>query len=223
MDDAAIRNALKSRLTIQHSGEDALILDELGLSEGDVRADVAVINGSLNGYEIKSDLDNLHRLPNQRDVYCQFFDTVTLVVARRHLRKARTQVPRWWGIVVAVPSDGRIGLRTLREPKPNPNVEIGAVVKLLWRSEALAILARLGKARGARGKSRDKLWAAIVGQCDKEEVKRLVREQLKARGDWRSAGRRRSSDGLSRLVSTSLHSPVRQRHLHSHQCMHRPN
>lgn len=217
MDDAAIRTALKLRLATEHAGEDALIVDELGLNEGEARVDLAVVNGALNGYEIKSDLDTLNRLPNQRDVYGEFFDTVTLVVAEKHLKSAKAQIPEWWGIIVATTSGEDVLLHSVRAPTPNEGVSASAVVKLLWRSESVAILESLGRLRGLRNKSRDHLWFAITANCPPDEVKRLVREQIKARGDWRSAARRRSNDDSSRLVAKSLHSPVRQRQLHNHQ------
>ena len=52
--DAAIRPVLLANLQ-QRSGPGTLIVEELGLCEGAVRIDVAAINGSIHGYEIKSD------------------------------------------------------------------------------------------------------------------------------------------------------------------------
>jgi hypothetical protein len=45
------------------------MLDEFGLEHGEVRVDVAVINGELHGYEIKSERDTLERLPRQVKAY----------------------------------------------------------------------------------------------------------------------------------------------------------
>lgn len=223
MDDSVIRAALRQRLSDQHAGEDALILDELGLLQGEARADLAVINGALNGYEIKSAKDTLARLPHQRDVYGLFFDTMTLVASVKHLEKAVSQIPDWWGILEAIDAEGAIQFKAIRESQVNQNVCAKSVVRLLWKSEAQQILSELGRVKGLNGKPRDTLWNLIAELLPCCDVKRIVRENLKARGDWRSAARRMSGDGLSRLVSTSLHSPVRQCHLHSHQCTYRPN
>ena len=42
--------------------------------------DIAVINCSIHGYEIKSDLDTLMRLPQQLEFYAMTLQKLTLVV-----------------------------------------------------------------------------------------------------------------------------------------------
>ena len=56
----------------------------MGVWSGTVRIDVAVLNGEMCGYEIKSDRDTLERLPFQIEIYSKEFDKLTLVVGRRH-------------------------------------------------------------------------------------------------------------------------------------------
>ena len=64
MRDSEIRNTLRATLLSEHAGDPtAVVIDELGICQGSARIDMAVVNGSLNGYEIKSDLDTLARLP----------------------------------------------------------------------------------------------------------------------------------------------------------------
>ena len=69
MRDPEIRRQLRCRLE-QEFGNDAnaLILDELGVCCGRVRADMAVVNGELKGFEIKSDQDTLLRLRSQVEI-----------------------------------------------------------------------------------------------------------------------------------------------------------
>jgi len=63
MNDAGIRRNLHcKKLRRHHVDPDTLVVDELGLKHGKCRADIAVINGHLMGYEIKSDDDSLRRL-----------------------------------------------------------------------------------------------------------------------------------------------------------------
>ena len=89
MRDADVRRILRDRLqATQVVSDDARLVEELGLCKGSVRADIAVVNGILKGYEIKSEKDTIARLKTQASVYSQVFDTVTLVVAERHLKKA---------------------------------------------------------------------------------------------------------------------------------------
>ena len=70
MNDAQIRSSFHSKkLRRHHATPDTLVVDELGLKHGKCRADIAVINGHLIGYEIKSDDDSLHRLARQVEAY----------------------------------------------------------------------------------------------------------------------------------------------------------
>jgi hypothetical protein len=55
MNDPLIRKAFHcSFLQKEHAAPTTLVVDELGLEHGKCRADIAVINGHLIGYEIKS-------------------------------------------------------------------------------------------------------------------------------------------------------------------------
>lgn len=50
----------------------------------DARIDVAVINDSLHGYEIKSAVDTLKRLPAQIEAYSKVFDYLTVYTENNH-------------------------------------------------------------------------------------------------------------------------------------------
>lgn len=187
MRDRDIRSALHTQLWAEHhDDETTLILDELGLCQGAVRADVAVINGSLAGFEIKSDHDTLARLPNQVEVYGRVFDYLTLIVGVKHAASIRKAVPAFWGIVVATEDDGVLHLRSRRSAKRNRNVDPLAVVRLLWRDEALALLAQYDLNRGLQSKPRRRLWDALVDRLPPDELAGAVRETLRARAGWRS-------------------------------------
>jgi hypothetical protein len=91
--DAHIRAALRTRLARHLHHGDAVLLEELGLCRGQVRADVTLVNGSLHAYEIKSDRDTLDRLLRQASIYDKVFDRVTLVVGPRHQPAALELIP----------------------------------------------------------------------------------------------------------------------------------
>src|SRR5665213_2389844 len=102
MRDIDVRIEVRRMLSMKHAGDpDTRIVEEMGVWSGSVRIDLAVINGELNGYELKSDRDTLERLPLQVELYSKVFDHLTLVVGKRHAKKARAQLPPWWGIFVA--------------------------------------------------------------------------------------------------------------------------
>ncbi len=172
-----------------------LIVEELGLCRGTVRVDLAVVNGSLKGYEIKSDRDTLVRLGNQAATYSKIFDTVTIVVAQRHLRQAESIVPKWWGIDVAEYSDeAHLLLTTIRTETANSRVDAQCLVELLWRNEVLALLAQLNCLKSLKSKPRRVLWDALATSVPLPELKKMVRASLKSRSGWR-ADVQRMQDG----------------------------
>src|SRR5438046_640221 len=101
LSDADIRPWLTRVLRREHRhNPGTVILEELGLQRGQVRIDLAVVNGVLHGYEIKSERDSLRRLGRQLKVYSQVLDFATIVVAPRHLKKTLSDIPAWWGVSV---------------------------------------------------------------------------------------------------------------------------
>lgn len=188
--DIDIRRRLHAEMRRLHAAEvGTLIVDELGLCQGVARVDLAVVNGSLHGYEIKSECDTLERLPGQRDVYSRALDFVTIVTSTKHAKKIRDSVPRWWGVWAARSSTAGIVLRQVRRPRQNPGVDARAVVELLWRHEALEELESRALAKGLRGKPRGELWARLADSMPLAELCTVVRERLKRRQGWRVASR----------------------------------
>lgn len=184
MRDIDIRRGLRRKLA-RSEDADALIVEEYGLCQGEVRIDVAVVNGALNGYEIKSDCDTLERLPAQRDVYGQVLDTVTLVFSGQRLDLIVQQVPYWWGIWQAVERDGDVGFETVRQPVPNPSVVATSLVQCLWRDEAFSVLKEYNLHQGLERSPRRAIWERLAAALPLEDLKRIVRDRLKARQGWR--------------------------------------
>ncbi len=196
MNDYQIRTALKHKTFVRYNNDpETLILDELGLRHGAARIDIAVLNGRLHGFEIKSDRDTLKRLPGQAAIFNSVLDRITLVVTHRYAYEAMRIVPDWWGIKLAEKGPrGAIHFVSLRRPRNNPSPDIAAVAKLLWRDEALSLLEEIGAAKGVRSKPRAVLYARLIEVADPDFVHSRVLRQLKDRKDWRS-GERRTLDG----------------------------
>ena len=187
MRDRDIRAALWKLLRDKHTDDqDTLVLDELGICQGETRADVAVVNGSLAAFEIKSDQDTLARLPRQIEAYQRVFDVVTVIVGGRYVERIISAVPNSWGIIQAVPVDESAELKMIREPEVNEAVDPYSLAQLLWRDEALALLEDHNMADGLRSKPRRILWRAIIDRLSPVELSEAVRAQLKARQGWRA-------------------------------------
>lgn len=188
MRDFDVRSALKAGALKAHAGQpDTLVLDEFGLEHGQVFVDVAVINGEIHGYELKSDRDTLERLPHQVVAYSAALDRATLVVGERHYARVTSLIPEWWGLAVAVQeSTNRVNVELVRNGSHNPTPAPASIARLLWRDEALALLEAVGEARGVRSKPRRFLYERLVAVLDLEALRLAVRKQLKHRKGWRS-------------------------------------
>lgn len=186
--DRDIREALQAELLEEYCDGRSLVVSELGLCANKARVDLAVVNGSLLGYEIKSDRDNFSRLPRQAVVYNAVFDRVTIVVGESKLAQARSQVPSWWGIKVARQGESGVVVEDVRPALRNASRDPYAVAQLFWRDEALLELERRGLATGVRSKSRRVLWRRLAESVDLDELACSARETLKSRIDWRSEG-----------------------------------
>lgn len=180
LSDAVIRTALKAQLLADHD-KDTVLLEELGLSRGHVRVDIALVNGRLHGYEIKSDLDSLRRLSRQVELYSKVLDRATLVVGERFADCAREAVPNWWGLLCARSTPTGLRFTTLRRGRLNPQRETRVLAELLWASDAIKLLEDRDVARGARGKPRRVLWERVCQHYSIEEIATAVRQNLKAR------------------------------------------
>lgn len=167
-----------------HPEPDVLVVDELDLL-GQVRVDVAVVDGDLWGYEIKSARDGLSRLPRQVDLYSRILDVAGVVLAERHLEPAMHLVPPWWEVVVVTGEPGSIVMERLRSGTRNQAVDPAALVQLLWRDEAIDLLTARGLDRGVRSKPRRHVWARLVESLELDELRTEVRRTLKARRGWR--------------------------------------
>lgn len=73
---------------------DAVLINELPISNFTRRVDLVVANGKLHAIEIKSDADSLTRLEGQIETYLQYFDKVTLVCSHKFTEKAKSLLPK---------------------------------------------------------------------------------------------------------------------------------
>jgi hypothetical protein len=185
--DIDVRKALKREVLKQHERDvDTLVLHELGLRHGAARVDVAVVNGALHGYEIKSDADTLERLPAQIATYSLVLDKATLVVGERHAEKAITLLPSWWGIKIASQGPrGGISLHQEKYVRMNPSIDPLAVAELLWSNEVRDILRELGFIEKELRKPRAYLYRELAAAIDVNELRDTTRRVLKGREKWR--------------------------------------
>jgi hypothetical protein len=225
MFDRDIRAALRESLRRSHSSEPTCaIVDELALCDSVSRVDVAVINGAMHAYEIKSDRDSLSRLPFQQETYAKCFDTVTAVIGSKHMKHIASAIPQWWGILEATSTTlGSIAFVVHREPGINSKVNPAELIKLLWKQELINILAVNDESKSKLNRqSRQNLRDAVVASLTPTELAKQVREKIKSRGDWRAGPTPFRCDDSSQSFSKSQSSRKAHRDWLLSQKSHRP-
>ena len=185
--DLDIRAALHTKkLHAYRAAPNTLVVDELGLSHAKVRIDIAVINGCVHGYEIKSSLDTLNRLPTQLDLYSQCLEKVTFVCAPQHVDGIIKLAPGWCGIIVANKgARGAISFKRLRRTGSNPSIDPVQLAHLLWRGEAASLLASLDPDRNIRKRPRKELYADLATLLTVSQLTAAIRDFMGRRSAWR--------------------------------------
>ena len=175
--DADIRSALHAkRLRRAKSHPDTLVIDELGLAHARSRIDVAVINGCIHGYEIKSAKDNLDRFVTQIDIYRQTLQKLTLVAAPKHVASIMSYAPQWCGVIAAEQGPrGGVSFHVLRNPAANPDVDPVMMAHLLWREEVIELLGRAGYAPSDLRRPRRQLYEMLCEAMTLREIAASIR------------------------------------------------
>jgi hypothetical protein len=185
--DAEIRAALhRKALRAFHRCNGTLVIDELGLAHAKARIDVAVINGYVHGFEIKSAVDTLTRLPRQLGLYEECLEKLTIVCADKHIAGVRELAPRWCGITrITKGPRGGIVFITVREPKRNPNIRAYRLAHLLWRSEAVAILTQANASPKVLRAPRKTLYKSLAAKFSVAEITAFIKQSMASRQGWR--------------------------------------
>ncbi|MDP3980226.1 MAG: sce7726 family protein [Chlamydiota bacterium] len=202
MNDVDIRqNFHKKILRRQHAQKDTLVIDELGLNHGKCRADIAVINGHLAAYEIKSNNDSLRRLAEQVKSYNAVFDRISIVVGDRYINSIQNYIPEWWGVIVSLRGQrGAVNFDIIREARTNKNIDPISIAQLLWRNEAEEILQQKKLSPKILRQPRAVLYEYLVNTLNICELRKFVREYFKKRRNWRCLESLSQYDGLCRLA-----------------------
>ncbi len=196
--DREIRFALHNILVKQYLKEpNTLYLHEWKICQGEARIDIAVINGTINGYEIKSDKDTLERFSKQIVVYNRVFDLITVVTGISHIEDVISMVPEYWGIIAATSNSSGVNFSYVRYARQNNYIEPFSLAQFLWKEELIELFEKNGLSRGilfeknglSRGikkMPRFKLWSLASETFSTEQLKEYVKLCLMKRdNNWR--------------------------------------
>lgn len=137
-----------------------------------VRADIFALNGDISIYEIKTEKDNLDRLPYQLELYTQYANRVSVVVAEKFLNNIQ-KLPEDIGIYIIYDKE----IQKIRAPKSH-SILTEKYLSYWWGIELKKLF------RGLEGKSALHLTAALnelQKMLTAEEIKRLTLFRLKER------------------------------------------
>lgn len=178
---------MRKRLARLREHPDTLIVEELGLVNATARVDIAVLNGCLHGFEIKSARDTLDRLPGQLEIYSGSLEKLTIICAERHLQHVREMAPHWAGVVEARRgARGGFSFGVIRRPARNPGVSPSLIAHLLWRNEAVDALQRLNETPNTLRQPRAALYERLGELMTPPQLTALARHYMLKRQDWRS-------------------------------------
>lgn len=137
------------------------------------RADVmAIVDGGIIGFEIKSDSDSYTRLKTQVKNYDQFFDKCYVVVGESHIHVAE-HIPDYWGIIVVNQENVIVD----RDAEICPKVKLRNQLDMLWRNELLNIQLKEGLPKLANWKRID-IYKRLIETAGEPTIKADVIEQL---------------------------------------------
>ena len=182
--DSDIRKVLYSEFLKEKkftkNPKETIIIDEFSSSYSSARIDVSVLNGSLHGYEIKSERDTLERLPKQVEYYTKIFEYITVVTTEKYIKKVIEIIPEFFGIFLIENKKGILKLKKIRNSKKNKNIDYFELAKLLWKEELKEIL-KENKIKKVSSLTRIELTKKLVENIPCNIIKKNVLNKIKNR------------------------------------------
>lgn len=131
------KNVIANKILLgRHSLNSSFMLTEFRVA--DCKADVVILNGTSNVYEIKTELDSLDRLEKQIEAYQKFFDMVHVVTSPNQIKKIENSVKSNIGILELT---SRNTIKTIREAESGKkNICPATIFDSLRKSEYISII-----------------------------------------------------------------------------------
>lgn len=182
--DSNIRKVLYSEFLKEKkftkNPEDTIVIDEFSSSYSSARIDISVLNGSLHGYEIKSERDTLERLPKQIEYYTKIFEYITIVTTDKYTEKIIEIVPDFFGIFLIEKKKNKLKLKKIRNSKKNKNIDYFELTKLLWKEELKEIL-KENDIKKVSSLTRLELTKKVFENIPQNIIKKFVLTKIKNR------------------------------------------
>lgn len=134
------KNIIAKKILLgRHSLNTATMINEFRV--GANKADCLILNGSSTCYEIKSEYDNLSRLPEQLNSYLKIFDKVYVVTTKKHYSKIEPSIPTAVGVLQL---SSRNTLTEIKKASlSNHPIDIEILMSSLRKTEYMSIVETL--------------------------------------------------------------------------------
>ncbi|NHC44350.1 sce7726 family protein [Motilibacter aurantiacus] len=185
MRDPDVRSALVTALAQRLGQRPHVLVPEVDVRwTVPARLDALLVADRICGFEIKSDVDSLARLPRQIQAYGAVVERAVLVVSERHRAAALEAVPHWWSVWVAGLKGEHVVIRSAKRGRLNPALNPLAVSTFLTREDLLHALRSRGHA-GLSSFTVDQLRQQFTTGIAAREAVRVARSYMIERRDWR--------------------------------------
>lgn len=139
-----IKLAVIAHLERTSALQDGVVINELPVANWSRRADLAVANGKLQAFEIKSDFDSLRRLDGQIALFATRFDKVVLVTTNRFISSALERLPAFVEIWEASRQGQEVRLRVVRRGQTREIKSRHILSSYLQKSEIASFIRSTG-------------------------------------------------------------------------------
>lgn len=171
---------LREKLIQFFSAKSGIFLHEFNICDGVCRADVVWIDDFMYGFEIKSDVDSLARLPAQIESYNKIFSYCFIVTTAKYVEKVKPLVGDHWGIILIRGNLDKLELELIRGAEQNPHQSKKELLRLLWRPELRKLFKWL-KIKGFSKLNKNGMLKVLMEQMDllemEQQVGRLIKER----------------------------------------------
>lgn len=186
MRDTDVREALIAVVARRVGAQPHLLVPEVDVRWSiPARMDALLVADRISGFEIKSDVDSLTRLPRQIEAYGAVVERAVLVVGDRHLAAGTAVIPPWWTVWGARWRDNEVIIREVRRGRLNPNLNPLAITSFMSRDDLSEALRVRGFTRLSTY-SADELRQLLANSVSPRETVRLARTAMLGNALWRS-------------------------------------
>lgn len=138
--ESVIKAALIDHLVEKGVLQNAVLINEMVIANWSRRVDLAVANGNLHAYEIKSDVDTLKRLDGQLEAYLARFDKTTVVCAQRFTADVLKRTPTFVEVLEVNPSSCGVRFRVARRGAIHPIRDKNILIAFLLKTELATLV-----------------------------------------------------------------------------------